>query len=146
MVYKYKSEDILNFPVHQLFNVIIDIERYPEFIPWCTAVNITEKGDNKIIADVLASFKGIKGKYTSEIVFYPPTMEQSGSIEVRAIKGLFKHLYNTWELIPQNDNKTIIRFYIEFEFQSSFFQMMLSVICKHAQKRIISAFKNRVRN
>lgn len=144
MVYKYEDESILNFAIHKLFEVIINIEEYPEFVPWCAAVNIIEKNHGRVIADVVANFKGIKGKYTCEVIFNLPSMQQNSLIEVRATQGLFKYLYNVWELIPQGENRTIVKFYIEFEFKSLFFQKMFSIAYKHAQKRIISAFKKRI--
>lgn len=144
MIYRYEDESILNFAVHKLFEVIIDIEKYPEFIPWCVAVNVIEKGNCKIIADVIANFRGIKGRYTCEVVFNLPSMQQSCLIKVKATQGLFKHLYNIWELIPQDENRTIVKFHIEFEFKSSFFQKAFSIVYKRAQKKIISAFKKRV--
>ncbi|WP_339048357.1 type II toxin-antitoxin system RatA family toxin [Candidatus Mesenet endosymbiont of Phosphuga atrata] len=124
--------------------MIISIEKYPEFIPWCVAVNVIEKSHCKVIADVIANFKGIKARYTCEIVFNLPSIEQSCLIKVRATQGLFKHLYNVWELISQDENRTTVKFYIEFEFKSPFFQKMFGIAYKHAQKKIISAFKKRV--
>ncbi|WP_339045852.1 type II toxin-antitoxin system RatA family toxin [Candidatus Mesenet endosymbiont of Agriotes lineatus] len=144
MIYKYEDESILNFTIYKLFELIIGIEKYPEFIPWCVAVNVIKKSHCKVVADVVASFKGIKGRYTCEIIFNLPSMQQSCLIKVRAIQGLFKYLHNVWELIPQDENRTIVKFYIEFEFKSSFLQKPFSMAYKHAQKKIISAFKKRI--
>ncbi|GHM58624.1 MAG: ubiquinone-binding protein [Candidatus Mesenet longicola] len=144
MIYRYEDESPLNLAVHKLFEVIISIEKYPEFIPWCAAVNIVRKSHCKIIADVIASFKGIKGKYTCEVTFNLPSIQQNCLIEVRAVQGLFKYLHNVWELTPQDENRTIVKFFIEFEFKSPLFQKMFGIAYKHAQKKIISAFKKRI--
>lgn len=137
-------KSILNFTIHKLFGVIINIEKYPEFVPWCVAVNVIERGHCKVIADIVASFKGIKGNYTCEVIFDQPSIQQSCLIEVRGTEGFFKHLHNVWELIPQDESRTVVTFYIEFEFKSPLFQKTFNIAYKHAQKKIISVFKKRI--
>jgi len=126
-----------------LFNIAIDIEKYPDFVPWCNAVLILAKKENFITAEVLASFKLFSGRYTCNITFSPPTEQEIGWIEIISTKGIFKHLKSKWEFLPQTDtqDKTLVKFFIDFEFKSKIFQKALSLVYKNSQKKIISAFK-----
>ena len=58
--YNLSEEEVLNFPAIDLFNIVLDVEKYPDFLPWCKAVYIKEREETIIVADLLASFKGIE--------------------------------------------------------------------------------------
>ena len=141
--YNLNCNDILNFTAIDLFNIVLDVEKYPDFLPWCKAVYIRERKKNLIIADLLASFKGLSGQYTSSIVFKEPTIDQEGWIKVEAIDGLFKFLHNQWTFIPIEKNQTLVEFCISCAFKLPMIQSAFNLVCDSAYKKIIVAFRNR---
>jgi coenzyme Q-binding protein COQ10 len=143
MFHQYKEQGIFLCSPAEAFQTVIDVERYPNFVPWCKAVHIKEKTDNKMIVDLLASFQGAKGRYTSEVTSSPPSETNEGWIKVVSSNGIFKHLYNEWHFITVDENKTMVKFYIEFEFKSQSFSTLLNSVYKYTQSKIISAFKKR---
>lgn len=143
MFHKYQEQGIFFCAPHKIFQTVIDVEKYPDFVPWCKAVYIKEKANYQMIVDLLAVFYGIKGKYTSEVTATPPDETNEGWIRVESSNGIFKHLYNEWQFIPIDEKQTMVKFYIEFKFKSSAFSMLLNSVYKHTQSKIITAFKNR---
>ncbi|WDM85016.1 type II toxin-antitoxin system RatA family toxin [Ehrlichia sp. JZT12] len=141
--YTLNDNDVLNFPAIDLFNIVLDVEKYPDFLPWCKAVYVKSRKQNVIVADLLASFKGLSGQYTSHIVFKEPTVDQEGWIKVEAIEGLFKFLHNQWTFIPKGENQTLVQFYISCAFKVPMLQSAFNLVCDRAYKKIITAFRNR---
>ncbi|RDD33612.1 type II toxin-antitoxin system RatA family toxin [Wolbachia endosymbiont of Cylisticus convexus] len=97
-----------------------------------------------MIVDLLAAFHGIKGSYTSGVTFLSPSGTNEGWIKAVSSNGIFKHLYNEWKFTPMNENKTMVEFYIKFEFKSNSFSTLLKSVYKYTQSKIIAAFKDRV--
>ncbi|MGL9761612.1 MAG: type II toxin-antitoxin system RatA family toxin [Wolbachia sp.] len=146
MLYRYKEQGTFFCSSDEIFQVVIDVEKYPDFVPWCKAVYIKEKTDSQIVVDLLAAFHGIKGKYTSEVTFLSPSRINEGWIKAVSSNGIFKHLYNEWKFILIGENKTMVKFYIEFEFKFSSLSTLLNSVYKYTQSKIIAAFKERVEN
>lgn len=144
MLHQYKEKGIFFCSSHRVFQVVIDVEKYPDFVPWCKAVYIKEKTDSQMTVDLLAAFHGIKGSYTSEVTFLSPNGINESWIKAVSSNGIFKHLYNEWKFTPMSKNKTMVEFYIEFEFKSNLFSTLLNSVYKYAQNKIITAFKDRV--
>jgi coenzyme Q-binding protein COQ10 len=123
--------------------MVIDVEKYPDFIPWCKTVHIKETSENRMVVDLLAAFYGIRGQYTSEVIFMQPDKLNCGSVKVTSSSGVFKHLYNEWQFVYLDECKTVVKFYIEFRFRSSILSAILNSVYKYTQRVIVTAFKNR---
>ncbi|MGL9725580.1 MAG: type II toxin-antitoxin system RatA family toxin [Wolbachia sp.] len=145
MLHRYKEQDIFFCSSHKIFQIVFDVEKYPDFVPWCKAVYIKEKIESQMVVDLLAAFRGIKGKYTSEVTFLFQNREDESWIKAVSSSGIFKHLYNEWRFIPMDKNNTMVKFYIEFEFKSDSFFTLLNSVYKYTQSKIITAFKDRVK-
>ncbi|MDD9331087.1 MAG: type II toxin-antitoxin system RatA family toxin [Wolbachia sp.] len=143
MLHQYKEQDTFFCSPYEIFQTVIDVEKYPNFVPWCKAVYIKKKVNNHMVVDLLAAFHGINGQYTSEITAMPPNKTNEGWIKVASSNGIFKHLYNEWQFILIDENKTMVKFYIEFKFKSNAFSMLLNSVYEYTQSRIIAAFKDR---
>lgn len=126
-----------------MYALVADVERYPEFIPWCVHSRLVERRDHAagevLIADVTAAFKMVRERFTSEVTLRPG----DSAIDVRYVRGPFRHLKNHWVFIDQGDGTCIIDFYIEFEFRSRFLQGMISAVFHEAVRRMVHAFENR---
>ena len=136
----------LSYSAEQMFNLVSDIERYPEFIPWCEAVRINScdlihKRNIKIVnADMVVSFKVFRDTLTSEVTID----KKSNTVNVEYINGPFTFLKNQW-LFKNLENQCEISFYVEFEFKSKIMQRVVGLIFHEAMKRIVKAFEKRAR-
>jgi len=131
----------LPYTAEQLFDLVADVERYPEFLPWCVGARIRERRDNTIVADLLIGFRMIRERFTSKVV-----LDRPRRIDVAYSEGPFKYLRNRWIFEPQQDGGCIIDFHVDFEFRSRLLQKIIEVLFNEAIRRMVSAFEGRARS
>jgi len=130
----------LPYTAEQLFDLVADVERYPEFLPWCVGARIRERGDRLLVADLLIGFKMIRERFTSRVA-----LDRPGRIDVTYSDGPFRYLDNHWVFSPQSDGGCVIDFFVDFEFRSRVLQKLIGVLFNEAVKRMVSAFEARAR-
>ncbi|GDX36134.1 ribosome association toxin RatA [Alphaproteobacteria bacterium] len=141
----FKQSKILPYSAKQMFDLVIDIEKYSEFLPWCKNARIISKiSPENIQAELLINFKNFFEKYTSDVQF---ARLENGEyfVDVVAIKGPFKSLINKWQFIPIDQNQCLVEFYLEFEFNSKILSKMFSTIFHNATQKMMSAFEDRAK-
>ncbi len=131
---------LLPYTAEQLFDLVADVERYPEFLPWCLGARIRERNGNEIIADLLIGFKMVRERFTSRVV-----LDRPDAIHVSYSEGPFRYLNNHWRFLPQRDGGCLIDFYVDFEFRSRMLQKIIEVLFNEAVKRMVGAFEGRAR-
>jgi len=134
----HAEKKLLPYTREQLFDVVADIERYPEFLPWCVGARIRERKDNEILGDLLIGYKMVRERFTSRVVLSPP-----GHIDVSYTEGPFRYLNNHWIFLPQPDGGTLIDFYVDFEFRSKMLQKIMEMFFTEAVRRMVAAFEAR---
>ena len=123
----------------QMFDLVADIERYPEFLPWCIACRVTKREQNVIWGDLMVGFKVFRETYTSKV-----TLERPDLIHVQYVDGPFRRLTNHWRFEPEDGGRaTTIDFYIDFEFRSALMQKVATMAFNEAVKRMVGAFERR---
>lgn len=137
---RHTERRILPYSPEILYAIVADVKRYPEFLPWVLEADIVQPTDNGFLADLTVGYKLFQDTYRSEVILTPHER-----IEIRYIKGPFKHLNNHWIFSPASSNRVDIDFFIDFEFQSSLFQGMIQSVFTEAVKKMISAFEERAR-
>ena len=137
-MYKYNDVKEMDYSATNMYNLVKDIEKYPEFLPWCNGVRITSVQGNEILADIIVGFSGINEKFTSRVNFD----DKNKKIVVKYEDGPFKYLENHW-FFECLDNKTKVHFYIEFKFKSKILDIVLSPIFETVIKKMILAFEKR---
>lgn len=135
----HAEKRFLPYSPKQLFDLVADVERYPEFLPWAVAARITRHEGNVIDADLVIGFKMIRESFSSRVVLAEPSR-----IDVSYTKGPFKYLNNHWIFNPQDDGCEI-DFYVDFEFRSRLLQRMIGALFNEAVRRMVSAFEARAR-
>ena len=123
----------------QLFDLVADVARYPEFLPWCTACRVTKREGNVIEADLMIGFKMVRERFTSRVTLSPPDR-----IDVQYLDGPFRYLNNHWVFKPTDDG-CVIDFYIDFEFRSRILQRLMGPLFNEAVRRMVSSFETRAR-
>ena len=125
-----------------LINLVLDIEKYPEFIPFCYNAKIYEKEEAeisiKIIADLTIGKGPFKDTYKSDVLYN----KQENTISVKNIDGPLNHLSNKWSFIEQN-NQTEVIFDIDFEIKNKFLNTMMAASFQFGLEKIADAFQNR---
>ena len=131
---------LLPYTPEQLFDLVADVERYPEFLPWCLAARVRSRQGNTITADLLIGFKMVRERFTSRVV-----LDRPRHIDVSYEEGPFRYLNNHWDFIPQPGGQCRIDFYVDFEFRSRVLQKIIGVLFNEAVKRMVAAFEARAR-
>jgi len=121
----------------QLFDLVSDVEDYPNFLPWCVALRVTSNQDNIIRADMVVGFKMIREKFTSKVTLTPKER-----IDVEYLDGPFRYLENRW-LFTEKEGGCEIDFFIDFEFRSRLLQKIMEPVFHEAVRRMVRAFEKR---
>jgi len=127
----------LPYTVDQMFDLVADIERYGEFLPWCVACRKTAGDSDTIEADLIIGYKMIREKFKSRVV-----LDRPDHIRVEYMDGPLKSLSNDWKFIPDGDG-CIIDFYVDFEFKNPMLQGLITMFFEKAVTRMVSAFEKR---
>jgi coenzyme Q-binding protein COQ10 len=123
----------------QLFDLVADIEKYPQFLPWCRAARVIERKEGEMLAELIISFMHLTERYTSRVVLNRPH-----SIDVNMTEGPFEHLVNQWRFKPK-DGGTEIEFFIDFKFRSRILEKMIGPLFSKATDKMTTAFQARAR-
>ena len=142
---KHSERRILPHTADQMFDLVADIRRYPEFLPWCTGIRVKsdeERGDVRhIVADMVVAFKGLEQRFTSKIELRP----NERKIIVDYVDGPFRYLHNTWEFEPLKE-ACRVHFDIDFEFRSRLLSALVRSVFGRAVTRMTDAFESRARS
>ena len=133
------QESIIDHSAFELFNIVLDIEKYPEFIPWCNSATIHSKNKNKIIADLNVKYKFFKKTFTSDVSYDSKVLR----IDVMYISGPLKQLQTKWKFKKLNKNQTKVLFEIKYEFNNFFYQKMSELFFDLIEQKMIDSFKER---
>ncbi|UPH70645.1 type II toxin-antitoxin system RatA family toxin [Abyssibius alkaniclasticus] len=128
----------------QMYALVADVARYPEFLPWCAGARIraTTRIDAIVVmeADLVISFKLFREKFGSRV-----TLDEAGQkILVEYLDGPFKYLRNSWAF-RDVEGGCEIDFFVDFEFKSRVLQTLIGVVFTEAMHRIVRAFEARAR-
>ena len=127
-----------------MFDLVADVERYPEFVPLCQALKVRERkqngdGTETIVADMTVSFKLVKETFTSEV-----TLDRSArKINVRYLRGPFASLENRWTFEPKGDDVCDVGFFLAYEFKSRMLALLMGSMFDAAFARFSTAFEKR---
>ena len=135
----HKQKSLPNSPL-QIFDLILDVESYPKFVPWCESTAIISKNDKEIIAKMKINYKGLTEVYSSRII--TKRIDESFVVEVKAIEGPFKFLNNHWTVSPVNEGCKV-EFQIDLEFKSFILDKMMGLFFINAAEKMIEAFEAR---
>jgi coenzyme Q-binding protein COQ10 len=123
----------------QIFDLVADVERYPEFLPWCVACRIRRwEAPDRLVADLAIGFKMIRERFTSRVDLTRPNR-----IDVSYHEGPFRYLTNHWSFEADERGHCVIDFYIDFEFRSKGLQRAMGRLFNEAVQRMVNAFERR---
>ena len=129
---------ILPYKPEQMFDLVADVARYPEFLPWCIASRITLRDGNVFYADLVIGYKMVREKFGSRVTALRPD-----HIHVEYLEGPMKHLSNHWRFKELPDGTCEINFFVDFEFKNPFFQNLMGVFFDKVVAKMVEAFEKR---
>ena len=133
-------EEIVNHNARELFNIVLDIESYPYFIPWCSAMKVHSKNEKEIYADMIVWYKYfMPQKFGSHVEFDIKNL----NIKTTYIEGPLKNLKTSWLFKSIKKNQTLISFNVEFEFKRFFHQKIAETFFPLIENKMIESFKDR---
>lgn len=139
---KFESNRHVGHTAAQMFALVADIERYPEFVPMCERLSVRSRrekdGKTLLIADMTAGYKSISETFTSQVLLDPESM----AINVTYIDGPFRHLHNRWRF-TNADGGCSVHFYIDYEFKSRTLAMLMGAVFDRAFRMFSEAFEKR---
>lgn len=125
-----------------MYDLVADVARYPEFLPWCAAARIrsrTQQGEAEVIeADLVISFKVFRERFGSRVTLYPAQMR----IDTEYLDGPFRYLRSGWQF-RSAPGGCEIEFHVDFEFRNPILQGVIGVVFNEAMQRIVRAFEQR---
>ena len=135
----HAEKRFLPYTPEQMFDLVVDIERYPEFLPWCTGARIRTREGDVIHADLVIGYKMFRERFSSKVLLDRPLR-----VDVAYSNGPFKYLANHWLFEPA-EGGCIIDFYVDFEFRSRLMRKMIGVLFNEAVRRMVAAFETRAK-
>lgn len=128
----------LPYSPEQMFDLVADVGRYGEFLPWVAGVRVRANNDHEMIADLIVGFKGLRERFTSRVHKRRP-----GEIRVDYLDGPLKHLSNEWHFRPAPGGGCEVDFTVDFAFRNSLFEKLAGQVFDKALRRMIGAFEER---
>ncbi|TDR94249.1 type II toxin-antitoxin system RatA family toxin [Enterovirga rhinocerotis] len=127
-----------------MFDLVADVERYPEFLPLCTGLRVlrripAEDGKETLVAEMRVGYKAIAERFTTKVT----TDRAAFDIHVSYIDGPFKYLENRWEFRPVEGGGSEVRFFIDYEFRSRALGMLMGTMFERAFRMFTTAFESR---
>ena len=135
---RHSETKYLPYTPDQLFDLVADVGRYDEFLPWVSAVRIRSDSEHEMVADLIVGFNAFKERFASRV-----TKERPGHICVDYVEGPLKFLHNEWDFERAEDGGTNLHFAVDFAFRSRLFETLAGAMFDRALRRMTDAFEQR---
>jgi coenzyme Q-binding protein COQ10 len=141
---QFSSKRRVHHSAPKMFDLVADVERYPEFVPLCRSLKIRQRipkpdGTEIVIADMTVSFKLVREGFTSRVTLDRPNLK----IFVEYLQGPFSNLENRWTFDPKSDVACDVGFFLSYEFKSRMLAMLMGTMFDTAFQRFAAAFEKR---
>lgn len=134
---RHQEKRALPYGAEAMFDLVADVARYHEFLPWVTAVRVRSDSDDEMIADLIVGFKSLREKFTSRVV-----KDRPRKIIVDYLDGPLKYLRNEWSF-AQTPTGCDVDFSVDFAFRNRLFEMLAGQVFDQALRKMIGAFEAR---
>lgn len=128
----------LPYSCEQMFDLVADVGRYGEFLPWVVATRVRSDTEQEMTADMLVGFKAIREKFTSRV-----TKDRPNRIDVHYLDGPLRDLDNSWVFRPTEDGGCEIDFCVQFTFRNAVFEALAGQYFDRAFRKMVEAFESR---
>jgi coenzyme Q-binding protein COQ10 len=135
---RHSETKYLPYSPEQLFELVADVARYDEFLPWVVAVRVRSSSERETVADLVVGFNAFKERFTSRVL-----KDRPSQICVDYVEGPLKYLHNEWKFEPGPNGGTNVQFSVDFAFKSRIFESLAGAMFDRALRRMTNAFEQR---
>jgi len=135
---KHHETRQLPYTPDQMYDLVADVGRYGEFLPWVSAIRVRSDSDTQMVADMIVGFKGLRETFTSRVEKQRPS-----EIHVDYLDGPLKYLHNDWRFRPDGKGGCLVDFSVDFAFKNRVFEMLAGQVFDRALRKMIGAFEER---
>ena len=141
---QFSSKRRVSHSAPQMFDLVADVERYPEFVPLCKSLKIRQRtpkadGTEIVVCEMTVAFKLVQQAFTTRVTLDRPNLK----ILVEYLQGPFSNLENRWTFEPKSDSTCEVGFYLAYEFKSRMLAMLMGTMFDAAFQRFAAAFEKR---
>lgn len=141
---RFSSTRPVPHSAQKMFDLVADVERYPEFVPLCQSLKIRDRmtrpdGTEMVVADMTVSFKLVRESFTSQVTLD----RQNLKILVVYLRGPFKNLENRWTFSPKGEDDCEVGFFLDYELKSRMLAALMGAMFDTAFARLAAAFEKR---
>jgi coenzyme Q-binding protein COQ10 len=136
----HAERKLVPYRPEQLFDLVADVGKYPQFLPWCVGARVRSRTETEVIADLTIGFGPFRESFTSRVALDHPRQ-----IRVRYENGPFRYLNNQWGFRAEKGG-CVVDFFVDFEFRSKLLQAAIGVVFNEAVRRMVNAFLKRARD
>lgn len=140
---KFEATRRVTHTPDEMFSLVADVEKYPEFLPLCEALVVRSRrerdGRTMLVADMSIGYKAIRETFTTQVFLKP----DEKTIDVKYIDGPFKYLTNIWRFEPAEGGGCDVRFFIDYEFKSRILGAVMGTMFDRAFRMFSESFEKR---
>lgn len=136
----HAEHKVLPYTPEQMFDLVADVGKYPEFLPWCAAARVRSHDEKQLVADLTIGFGPFRESFTSRVA-----LDRPHQVQVKYENGPFRYLNNQWGFEP-DPKGCRVKFYVDFEFKSRVLQAAIGVVFNNAVRVMVNAFLKRARD
>jgi coenzyme Q-binding protein COQ10 len=141
---KFETRHPVRFTARQMYDLVADVEAYPQFLPLCEALSVRSRAAHGtgavLVADMLVGYGPIRERFTSKVTLEPDALK----IQSTYLDGPFRRMDNRWTFIDTPDGSDVL-FFIDYEFKSMMLQVLMGSMFDVAFRRFTAAFEERAR-
>lgn len=135
----FSDRQVVPYRADQLFDLVADVGKYPEFLPWCMAARVRSRTATELVADMTIGFGPFRESFSSRVA-----LDRPRGMVVRYENGPFRYLTNRWDFAADPAG-CVVDFHVDFEFRSRVLQAAIGLVFQDAVRRMVGAFHARAR-
>ena len=139
----HRETRVLPYSAQQMYDLVADVGRYPEFLPWCAAARIRSRvpdGPREVmLADLVIAFKVFRERFGSRVVLN----DSAHRVDTEYLDGPFKYLKSWWQFRDNTNGGCEVEFFVDFEFKNLVLQKLIGVVFNEAMQKVVRAFEAR---
>ena len=133
-----RKSAVVPYSAEEMFALVNDVEKYPEFLPWCTDAKVHACNGNRVTASVSLATAGIRQTFSTE-----NTLQPGRRIDVRLLSGPFSRLDGYWRFDPAGERTCQVQLALDFEFRNMVLKLALSRVFHYIVNSLVDAFTRR---
>jgi ribosome-associated toxin RatA of RatAB toxin-antitoxin module len=137
-VYRVQRSALLNYGARQMYDLVVDVDSYPEFLNWCSDARIVERSGNEAVARIEINFKGLHRSFTTR-----NTMDPGRLVRIELVDGPFRTLNGIWKFIELDADSCKVELDLEFDFASHILARLVGPVFSQIAHRQFDAFQRR---